>query len=359
MYYVNPYIKDVVRIFPPQNRYGYLRLDMNENPEGLPQEFVDSVLKEFTPSFLATYPEPDVFIHKYADFIQVKPEQICITNGSDAAIRYTFEVFAAPGSSVVTVTPSFEMYGVNCNMLGLVHKPVSYSKDFTISVDDIISAIDETTDIVALLNPNNPIGPNFTRKEAISVIEKARKVGAMVIFDEAYHYFCKDTFLDLINEYDNVLIFRTFSKLFSLAACRLGMVIGNVQAIEYLRKARPSFEVNALALKFAERILDHPEIFDELISVSKAGREYLIDALEKNNYEYYPQSGNFIFFKPHTDVTTLSNRLMEAKILVKTYGNELLKDYIRINTGSPKVMEEFMQALLKLDVPDKTISDRK
>lgn len=349
MYYVNPNIKDVVRIFPPQDRYGYLRLDMNENPEGLPKEFVDEVLKEFTPEFLATYPEPDIFIQKYADFVKVAPENICITNGSDAAIRYTFEVFASPGSSVVTVTPSFEMYGVNCNMLGLVHKPVSYSSDFTISVHDILQEIDETTDIVALLNPNNPVGPNFTFDEAKLVIERAREVGAIVIFDEAYHYFCKNTFLELIHEYDNVLIFRTFSKIFSLAACRLGMVISNETIINYLRKARPTFEVNALALKFAERILDHPEIFDRLLATFNEGRKYLLNALEKNKYEYYPQSGNFIFIKPHIDSKLLCNRLMKQKILVKTYGNDLLKDYIRINTGSPKVMEQFMQALLEAD----------
>lgn len=349
MYYVNQNIKDVVRIFPPQDRYGYLRLDMNENPEGLPKKFVDEVLVEFTPEFLATYPEPDVFINKYADFVKVKPENICITNGSDAAIRYAFEVFAAPGSSVVTVTPSFEMYWVNCSLLGLVHKPVEYNADFTISIDKIIDAIDETTDIVALLNPNNPVGPNFTLEEVTRVIEKASEVGAVVIFDEAYHYFCKNTFIDLINKYENVMIFRTFSKIFSLAACRLGMVISNPTIIEYLRKARPSFEVNALALKFAEKILDTPEIFEELLATSNEGRIYLLDSLETNNYEYYPQSGNFIFIKPHIDSNLLATKLKEKKILIKTYGSDLLKDYIRINTGSRAVMEQFMNTLLEID----------
>jgi histidinol-phosphate aminotransferase len=349
MYYVNQNIKDVVRIFPPQERYGYLRLDMNENPEGLPQNFVDEVLKEFTPEFLATYPEPDVFIQKYADFVKVKPENICITNGSDAAIRYAFEVFAAPGSSVVTVTPSFEMYWVNCHMLGLVHKPVEYSADFTISISQIIRAIDDTTDIVVLLNPNNPIGPNFTLEEVTKVIDKAHEVGAVVIFDEAYHYFCKSTFIHLINQYDNVMVFRTFSKLFSLAACRLGMVISNPTITQYLRKARPSFEVNALALKFGEKLLEHPEVFEELVTTSTAGRTYLLEALEKNSYVYYPQSGNFIFIKPHINSSLLADKLKEKKILVKTYGSEALKNYIRINTGSPAVMEQFMKALLEVD----------
>ncbi|MFA9376810.1 MAG: histidinol-phosphate transaminase [Lachnotalea sp.] len=349
MYYVNQNIKDVVRIFPPQERYDYLRLDMNENPEGLPQGFVDNVLKEFTPGFLATYPEPDVFIKKYASFVHVKPENICVTNGSDAAIRYVFEIFAAPGSSVVTVTPSFEMYWVNCNLLGLIHKPVEYSPDFTISIDAIVNAIDETTDIVALLNPNNPVGPNFTLEEVTRVIEKAKEVGAIVIFDEAYHYFCTSTFIDLINQYDNVLIFRTFSKIFSIAACRLGIVISNPTITQYVKKACPSFEVNALALKFAEKIIDTPAIFEGLLATSTEGRKFLLDSLERNNYKYYPQSGNFIFIKPKMDSNLLSAKLKERKILIKTYSNELLKDYIRINTGSPAVMKQFMDTLLELD----------
>lgn len=93
--HVNKFIEETKRVFPPQNRYGMLRYDMNENPEGLPKEFVDSVLKEITPEFLAIYPEPDRFLHKYADFIGVDFENLMCTNGSDMAIRYLLETFGA------------------------------------------------------------------------------------------------------------------------------------------------------------------------------------------------------------------------------------------------------------------------
>ena len=104
MYYVNEDIKNCVRVFPEQGRYDYARYDMNENPEGLPQWFVDEVLAEITPEFLATYPEHDKFRKMYADYIGVKPENVAVTNGSDMAIRFAMEVFAEKGSSVVTVT---------------------------------------------------------------------------------------------------------------------------------------------------------------------------------------------------------------------------------------------------------------
>ncbi len=113
--YVNKFIADTVRVFPSQGRYGKLRYDMNENPEGLPKEFVDSVLREITPEFLAIYPEPDKFLHKYAEFVETKFENLICTNGSDMAIRYLLETFGEVGKEVVTVAPSFEMY------LSLIH----------------------------------------------------------------------------------------------------------------------------------------------------------------------------------------------------------------------------------------------
>ena len=271
MYYVNEDIKNCVRVFPEQGRYDYARYDMNENPEGLPQWFVDEVLKEITPEFLATYPEHDKFRSMYAEYIGVKPENVAVTNGSDMAIRFAMEVFAEKGSSVVTVAPSFEMYWVNCSMLGLKHVPVSYEADMTMDANKIVAAIDETTDIVVLLNPNNPIGTVYTEDEARMIIEKAREVGAIVIVDEAYHYFYKHTFLPFIHEYDNVVVFRTFSKLLSLAAVRMGMMIGNEELIGYARKSMPSFEVNAIALKFGEHMMQHTELIDELMETEAEG----------------------------------------------------------------------------------------
>ena len=182
-----------MRIFPEQGRYDYHRYDMNENPEGLPKEFVDSVLKEITPEFLAIYPEPDRFLNKYAKYIGVDYENVLTTNGSDMAIRYLLEVFCEKGKEVVTVTPSFEMYAVNCSILGLKHKAVRYAEDMSIDVGKIVEAISGETDIVVLLNPNNPVGNVYTEEELELIVDKAEQCGAIVIIDEAYHYFYKDT----------------------------------------------------------------------------------------------------------------------------------------------------------------------
>lgn len=349
-YYVNEEIKNCVRVFSEEGRGEYLRMDMNENPEGLPKSFVDSVLAEITPEFLATYPEPGHFCRKYAALLGVKPEQICATSGSDTAIRYIMETFVRKGGKVVTVTPTFEMYRVYCNMYGYEHVGVPYDSEFRISVEDILRTIDERTDLVVLLNPNNPIGRAFAEDEVRAVAEKAKQCGAVMVIDEAYHYFYPNTFIRLIDEYDHLLLLRTFSKLFSLAGCRLGAVIGSTQLVEYINHVRSSAEVNSVALLFGERLMDHPELIEELIRIEKDGRRYLIGELDKRGYDYHDQDGNFLFILPKTDASQLAKRLKEEyRILIKTYGNPLLGKYIRISTGSRDAMGKFLEAFLAAD----------
>lgn len=348
--YVNPFVKNTVRVFPPQGRYGKLRFDMNENPEGLPKDFVDSVLKEITPEFLSIYPEPDRFLRKYADFVGVKFENLMCTNGSDMAIRYLLETFGEVGKEVVTVSPSFEMYWVNCNILGYKHVPVAYEDDLSIKVDKIVAAINENTRIVVLLNPNNPVGNVYSEEDFLRVQKRAEEVGAVVIVDEAYHYFYSKTFLyDALNK-QNVVVMRTFSKLMSLAACRLGVIIGNPEIVGYVRNARLTFDVNSIALLFAERLMERSDIVEELIRAQQEGKDFVMSALAERGYWAKDCTGNFIFIKPNHDAHEVAARLESEKgVLVHPYGNPLLKEYIRVSTGSKAAMARFLEAFFEID----------
>lgn len=350
MYFVNENIKNTVRVFPEQGRYDYYRYDMNENTEGLPVEFVNNVLKEITPEFLSIYPEPDKFLNKYAKYLNVSYDNVLTTNGSDMAIRYVLETFGEQGKDVVTVSPSFEMYWVNCNILGLHHVPVMYEDDLSISAEKICDAITENTRIVVLLNPNNPVGNAYTDEEARTIVEKAKKVGAVVVIDEAYHYFYPNTFLKYIEEFDNVIILRTFSKLMSIAACRLGIIISNPQIIHYIKNARLSFDANSIALLFAERILDNSELISKLIDIEKDGKRYILDSLNQLGYECKDCKGNFIFIKTKRDAQTVADELKQKKkVLVHSYGNKLLQQYLRVSIGSKESMEIFMKAFIEID----------
>ena len=113
---------------------------------------------------------------------------------------------------------------------------------------------------------------------------------------------------------------------------------------------RSSAEVNTVALLFGERLLDHPEVLDQLIATEKEGRQYLIEELKRHGYSYHNQDGNFLFIEPKTDVMRVAKRLKEEyKVLIKTYGNPLLNRFIRISTGSKDAMGRFLAAFLAAD----------
>lgn len=349
-YYVNPHIRNTVRKYPPQGRYDYLRYDMNENMDGLPKEFVDSVLREITPEFLSVYPEPDKFVKKYAQYIGTEPDNVLTTNGSDMAIRYLLETFGEEGKEVVTVAPSFEMYWVNCSILGLKHVPVAYESDMTIPIQKITHAINENTRIVVLLNPNNPIGNVYAENESLAVIQRAEENKAIVIIDEAYHYYYPNTFLRYALEKENVVLLRTFSKLLSLAACRLGVMIGSPELIQYVKNARLTFDVNSIALLFGERILDRPDIIEQLISSEKEGKSFVLEDLQAHGYECRDCTGNYIMIKTKLDAHRVENELRERKrILVHSYSNELLNSYLRVSVGSVAAMKIFLQSFYEVD----------
>lgn len=347
LYYVNEYIKSTERIYPRQNREGYLRLDMNENPGGLPQEFLNVVFKEISPEFLATYPEPDKVRQLVAQELSVHLENIFLGNGSDACIRYIFEAFGRPGGNVLTVSPTFEMYAVYCKMFGLEHRKINYNSDLTMDANEIIAQIDSETSLVVLLNPNNPVGNVYTEQEVLDIITKAEN--AVIVIDEAYHYFYEQTFLQLVKKFSNVIILRTFSKLMSAAACRLGIAVADKELVSIMKNAQPTFEVNSIALKFAEHILNNKTLIKELIETEKTGHAYLIQELQKHEYEIMDGKGNYLFIKTNREAMEIANLLEQEKILVKTYKIELLKCYIRVSTGHKKYMQRFLEKFLVLD----------
>ena len=349
-YYVNEHILNTKRVFPNQGRYSYYRYDMNENTTGLPKDFVDTVLKEITPEFLSTYPEPDKFLKKYATYINADFDNVVTTNGSDMAIRYILEVFGEEGKDVVTVSPTFEMYRVNCSILGLCHKPVAYENDLSLDIEKILTAIDDNTRLVILVNPNNPVGNVYSEEDLKKILKRTKEKNAILVVDEAYHYFYDKSFLEYALKEENVIVLRTFSKLFSLAALRIGVIIGHPTLIDYIKRSRLTFDTNAVALLFAERILDRPDLIQQLIQTEADGKKYALMRLESLGYECRECKGNFIFIKTNSNAQNVARTLEEKKkILVHAYSNEFLKDYIRVSTGDMNSMKFFIDSFIEID----------
>lgn len=349
MYYVNEYIRDLYRVKFHDERGNVLRLDMNENPQGLPREIFDAVAEKITPEYIATYPEKDGLVKILAEHNGTACENISVTAGSDEAMRLIFQCFGEPGKKLLTVTPTFEMYDVYAKMFGLRHETVEYREDFTVDAGQVLRALDRETGLVILLNPNSPIGSTYSEEEARAIIEKAASVGAIVVVDEAYHYFYQPTFMPLSKEYNNLLVLRTFSKLFSMAGLRIGYVSGEKRLIEYIEKAESTFNVNNVAILFARELIQNEELIASLVQTEREGRLWLTEQLHAAGYRTLSLEGNYVLFYPRRDSKDVVAELKERKVWVRDYGRGVLKGWIRVSTGARECMERFWEAFRQVE----------
>lgn len=351
MYYLNDKIEKLDRIFDQNKREGYLRLDLNENPGGLPQKFVEKVLEEVKPEFISQYPETLEFTQMLADFHGTDIEHICLVNGSSEGIRYVIQAFTSPGGKIVGVTPTYAMFEVYSKMYGRHFIPVQYTNDLAMPIERILDKLAPDVELLILLNPNNPMGNVYTQEEMERLIKTAQENEITVLIDEAYMYFYPHSFIEYALKGEHIFITRTFSKLFSLAGCRLGYVVGWPEGIRMVQKLCTPHNVNAFAMKFAQAIIETDGMLDELIEIQREGKQYLLEQLSQNAYQFNGGEGNFVFIQPKTDADRLVQRMKSEKgILIKTYsGIGKLGKCLRVTTGGKQYMERFMEALLELE----------
>ena len=351
MYYLNPKLKELNRIFDQNDRSDYLRLDLNENPGGSPKAIVKKALSQITPELIAEYPETRHFTEVLAGHLHTDTSHLCLVNGSAEGIRYIFEAFTSEGGRIVGVVPSYFMFQIYSEMYGREFIQVPYDDDLKMDINHIIDKLTDDTQLLILLNPNNPMGNTYTEAEFKKLLNIAKAKQITILIDEAYHYFYPKTFIKYALNDEHVFVTRTFSKLFSMAGCRLGYVVGWPEGIKMVQKLCTPHNTNVFALKIAEAVFDTPGALDNLIKNFNEGRSYFVKWLNQNNYQHKGEAGNFIFIKPKTNADTVVERMKkEKKILIKNYPDVgKLGDCLRISIGGKKYMEQFTKALLEID----------
>lgn len=351
MYYENQRVRELHRIFDQNERKSYLRLDLNENPGGLPKALIDGVLKDVTPQLIAQYPETLHFSEVLARYLDTDISRLCLVNGSAEGVRYIMQAFTSENGRIVGVTPSYMMYKVYADMYGRRFVNVPYNEDLEMDLNNILKEMTGETQLLILMNPNNPIGNAYSAEDFSALMQTAKEKQITVLIDEAYHYFYPETWIRYALENEHVFVTRTFSKLFSMAGCRLGYVAGWPEGVKMVQKLCTPHNTNALAMKLAEAVIETPGMIDRLVSGFMEGRDYLVGELDARGYRHKGEAGNFLFIKPKTDAQTLVDRMKDEKgILIKLYPNMGRYGHcLRVSIGEKKYMEPFMAALIELD----------
>ncbi len=326
-----------------------LRLDMNENPSGLPEPFIKKILTSIDANFLSAYPEYGQLQEKIAKVNGLKPENICLSNGSDAAIKYIFETFVEPGDKVLLTDPTFAMYPIYCRMYGAVPVFVEYSSDLSLPFDQLIKSLSQNIKMAVVVNPNNPTGSVLTKAQMKILLDQAKKNNVLLIVDEAYFYYYNETVIKEVKNYDNLIVLRTFSKLCGIAALRLGFVASNVVIAQNLRVVRPTYDVNALGVSFALKILDQPKVIERMIKDVNKGREFLIAKLGSKNISYVNGMANFVLIDCGLRADEIREKLKSKKILIGGHFKQpFLKKYLRVSLGESVLMKRFWDAFLRI-----------
>src|SRR5689334_17030730 len=202
---------------PTGGRANKLRLDFNENTVGASPRVVEYLREHLSEALLAVYPEYSETKRELAGFFNVEPDDFILTNGTDEAIQVLVNTYVGDGDEVLTLQPSYAMYRFYAEMAGAAVREIPYRREkLAFPFEELLDAITPATRAVLIANPNNPTGTGTSRANLETILEHA--TNAAVLIDEAYYEFSGISALGLINDYPNLFVSRTFSKVYGMAA---------------------------------------------------------------------------------------------------------------------------------------------
>ncbi|MDK2902841.1 MAG: histidinol-phosphate aminotransferase [Clostridiales bacterium] len=337
-------IGDVKRELGLQN---VIKLASNENPLGcspLAKKAISDMMDE-----LAIYPDGNCteLRQAMAQKLDVKPEQLIFGNGSDEIVEMISHVYIEPGDQALIGNVTFSEYQASVDLMGgqCIEVPL---KDHTFDLDAFYSAITDKTKVIWLCNPNNPTGTIYSGTKQLEFIDAVPK-NILVVIDEAYNEYTDDPSypesINLVDRYDNVIVLRTFSKIYGLASLRLGYGIANPAIIDLLNRIRAPFNVNSVAQSAALAALEDRDFLSKSKQNNDEGKKYLYAAFDEMGLEYIPTQANFIMVNVDRDSRQVFRDLLTHGIIVRSGEIFKMDNWIRVTIGTPEQNEAFISAL--------------
>lgn len=320
----------------------YIKLNTNENPYPPAPSVVDAIGKADL-KLLRLYSDPSCkgLKDKLSALYGVKSENILICNGSDEALNFAFMGFGADGWVFPDI--SYGFYKVFGDLYGGNYKEIPLKEDFSIDYREYCNQ----GRMVVLANPNAPTGLSLPPWQIEEIVKT--NPDHVVVIDEAYVDFGGETALPLLEQYDNLLVVRTFSKSRCLAGGRLGWAFGSPALIADMEKLRCStnpYNVDRLALKLGEATVDAEAYYQETSRKIMETRAWTAKALEELGFQVLPSKTNFLFARTDKmDGEELYKTLKAQGILVRHFTNPRICQFNRITIGTPEQMETFIETV--------------
>lgn len=324
---------------------GVIKLDANENPYELPPAIVEEIFQQVKRQDFNRYPDSlaGQLREKLSFYSGIPVDGTMAGNGADELILTIFLTFGSGGKVIIT-SPTFSMYRIHSLIAGSKPVEVPRQANFRVDLEAVIrKAEDPDVRVIVICSPNNPTG-NTT--SLLDIAEVLKRTHALVVVDEAYGEFTKESCISLINEYPNLVVLRTFSKAFSLAGLRIGYLLAQPPTVKELLKVKQPFNLNTFSQYAATMVLDHPAEFKGTIATIIKSRETLFANLNNlQGVQAFPSEANFITFSTSLPAKEVFNSLLKKGILVRNVTTMGLPECLRVTVGRPEENQLFLKAL--------------
>ncbi|MBK15622.1 MAG: histidinol-phosphate transaminase [Chloroflexi bacterium] len=327
----------------PENQI--IKLNGNENPYGPSPK----VLPALTSSEISIYPDPlqrnlrDA-LEKY---LNIDSDFLIGAAGSDELIDLLFKLYIYPDDSVIDCDPTFGMYSFCARVAGANVEKIPRKSNFDLDLDAITYAITKKTKIIFISSPNNPTGNICTLDE----IKTLLNLNLLVVVDEAYYEFNGFSVANLVNDYENLVVLRTFSKWAGLAGLRIGYGIMPKNIISHLLDIKSPYNVSTTAESACIASLKDSKFLFENVQKIIKGKEFLFNQLSSiSGIKPYPSGANFILFDlPNSSkAAEVYDKLRSKGILIRKFNNSRLEKSLRVSVGTDPDNTSFINALMDI-----------
>ncbi|MBO7714042.1 MAG: histidinol-phosphate transaminase, partial [Methanobrevibacter sp.] len=309
------------------------------------------------------YPESDLeeLKKEFARYSNVKPEQIIVGgDGADELIDTLAKTFIEPGDEFIVPLPSYMYYEFLFKPYGAIPNYAKWNLETnTLDLDSVLNAINEKTKMLFLCTPNNPTGALISQDELRAILDKTTKskggvCDAVVVIDEAYFEYSLTTNVNLLDEYDNIFILRTMSKVMGLAGMRIGYGISSKEIIEFMHRIKPVFSLTKLSYVAALTTIKDTEYIEKSIKDGIESRDFLYDEISKmKSVKVYKSYSNFMLIDIHDTGYTaaeITREFMKRGMIVRdcTSFKGLDEYYFRISICTLEEDKKFLEVMREI-----------
>jgi histidinol-phosphate aminotransferase len=321
---------------PPLGNRDALRLDFNENTIACSSK-VREILGQISSGALTRYPEREPVESIVAAHLGLDPAQLALTNGVDEAIHVLFETFLDAGDELLMPVPTYTMYEVYASATDARIVTVQAANDLQFPFERLLAAVTPQTKVIAIASPNSPSGSIATRAQIIELAHRAPQ--AVVLVDEAYFHFHGETVIDLVGKLPNLFVARTFSKAYGVAGLRIGLMVGPLELMPWLRRVLSPYSVNSLALACLPPALEDTAYLDWYVGEVLAARTEFESALDATGIRRWPTRANFVLVEIGPQHTEFVQQMRASGVLVRDRSSDPGCDgCVRITIGTREQM---------------------